>query len=89
MRDRHAACLLEVLERLIAMGEVLNRLPPVARGVLACPLDEALGRSVVHAEAQDFLHLSLLVSCKGFNAWGGSGVPSCCCLNSSNQLTLN
>ena len=52
------------------MGEVLNRLPRVARGVLACPPDEALGRAIVHAESQDFLHLALLVARKGVNAWG-------------------
>ena len=66
--DRHAACRLEVLERLLAMGEVLNRLPRVAQGILACPTDEALGRAVVHAKAQDFLHLVLLIAHKGVNA---------------------
>jgi hypothetical protein len=68
--DRHAACRLEVLECLLALGEVLHRLPRVARGVLAGPPDEAVGRAVVHAEAQDFLHLALLVARKGVNAWG-------------------
>ena len=50
------------------MGEVLNRLPRVARGVLAGSTDEALGRAEVHAEAQDFLHLALLIARKGVNA---------------------
>ena len=52
------------------MGEVLHRLPRVARGVLAGPTDEALGLTVVHVEAQDFLHLALLIARKGVNAWG-------------------
>ena len=70
MGDRHAACHLEVLECLLAMGEVLNWLPRVARGVLAGPTDEALGRAVVHAEAQDFLHFAFFIARKGVNARG-------------------
>ena len=70
MGDLHAACRLEVLKHLLAMGEVLNLLPRVARGVLASPTDEALGHAIVHAEAQDFLHLALLIARKGVNARG-------------------
>ena len=89
MGDRDTSCSLEVLERLLAMGEVLNWLPRVARGVLACPTDEALGSAVEHAEAQDFLHLALLIARKGVMHWGGSCAPSSHCQNSRKRLTLN
>ena len=71
MGDSHATCRLEVLECLLGMGEVLNRLPRVARGVLASPTDDALGSTIVHAEAQDFLHLALLIARMGViaRAW--------------------
>ena len=63
-------CHLKVLEHLLAMGEVLNLLPRITSGVLASPVDEALGCTVVHAEAQDFLHLALFVTREGVNAQG-------------------
>ena len=54
-------------------------------------MDEALGNTIVHKEAQDFLHLALLIASKGVNelGWFLRQLQSCCCRNHSKLLMLN